>query len=228
MKSVLLLLLFSSALLAADEALDYSMPAAKMTDHHAPPPLPPITLLKNGEFAVQKIRLISDSRQEEQRVKEIRDTMEVLIKQIAGSSVELRFGESTLTAANFKDVPILQFGGKSDVASAGIEVRRKIDPAEKINVVDDIEKLLGGIKPLGRCDIAKEEFGIGISNPEKFRYELIEAMVNDAKKIQGMLGASYTIQINGLDKRMRWARRGFNQLELFLDYNFHIVPVPAK
>ena len=211
------------------EAMDYSMPVAMPSDSMADKqmrqqeyPIPPITLVKDGEFVIQKIRIVNDSRNEETRFSEMRETLQMLVNKAKEGGFELRFGQSIINNENYKDVPITGYANKSDVSSVKIEIKKEINPKDKGAVVSDVEKAIASLKLAGRSEIIREEFGIGILNPEKFRYELIQAIVKDAKTVQAMMGDDYQYNISGLDKRIRWVRYSFNQLELIIDYGLHI------
>ena len=207
------------------EAMDYSMPAEPMAEKQVRQqefPIPPITLVKDGEFVVQKIRIVNDSRNEETRYAEMRETIQLIVNKAKDGGFELRFGQSIINNENFKDIPISGYANKSDVSSVKIEIKKDINPKDKGAVVSDIDKAIASLKLVGRSEIIREEFGIGILNPEKFRYEIIQAIVKDAKTVQALMGDDYQYNISGLDKRIRWVRYSFNQLELVIDYSCHI------
>jgi hypothetical protein len=227
--TLLAVLLFAVGRLVSGEATDFSLsPAAVAEEISRRIELPPITMVMDAEFIIQKIRIVSDSRQEETRTEEIRQTLRRLVAAATEAGIIVRYGDSVVTAGNLEEVPIRPEGERPDVGDASLQLKQNLATATGDGLVDAIDRLLRDLKPEGRAEIVKEAFGIGIDTPEKWRYALLEKVVADGKRVQEMLGADYRLQITGLDQRIRWARYNLKQLELYYPYGFIVLPPDPK
>lgn len=224
---ILLSLTLAAATTWSSEAQVFSPSAASSVDADlkGSETIPPITLIRDAEFIIQKIRVVSDSRSEEVRTKEIRATLGEVVRRATASSIVVRFGESQIAPDQVNEVPIRSLS-KSDTAFAEIQLKQPLQGQTRNQIIDAIERILVDLKPEGRSEIIKTEFGIGLDNPEKLRQPLIEAMVKDIKQIHALINPNYQINITGLDQRLKWRRVAFAQLEFYLDYRFTITPPP--
>ena len=226
--SILLSLTWFVASAWPSEAVMFAPSAAAPADQqwHTNESVPPITLIRDAEFIIQKLRVVSDSRSAEVRTKEIRATLGEVVRRATASGIIVRFGESQVTPEQVGEIPIRDLSKSSDTSFAEIQLKQPLQGQTRTQIIDAIERSLVDLKPEGRSEIMKTEFGIGLDNPEKLRQPLIEAMVKDIKQIHALINPNYQINITGLDQRLKWRRVAFAQLEFYLDYRFTITPPP--
>ncbi|MGQ0801565.1 MAG: hypothetical protein ACT4NL_15815 [Pseudomarimonas sp.] len=59
---------------------------------------------------------------------------------------------------------------------------------------------------------------LGMNKPERYRYELIEAIAADSLKIRESVGAGCKVDLDGLNSRIEWERVGPTELLLYVPY----------
>jgi hypothetical protein len=82
---------------------------------------------------------------------------------------------------------------------------------EKDNVPASIAALTAFIKKArisGRTEIDPEgDVGLSLVTPEKYRYDIISKITEDAKKLKAAVGAKCRIELSGLANRVSWQLR---------------------
>jgi hypothetical protein len=76
----------------------------------------------------------------------------------------------------------------------------------------------------GRTEIFTGNLGLSIRNPEKYRYEVVQAVAEDVKKLREAFGDTFEIVVSGLDARLKWERSSVSEIELFLPYRYEVFP----
>jgi hypothetical protein len=97
---------------------------------------------------------------------------------------------------------------------------------EKDNVPAAIASLTSFIKKArisGRTEIEPEgEVGLSLVTPEKYRYDIISRITEDAKKLREAVGSKCRIQLSGLANRVSWQRSDISELTLYIPYQIQL------
>lgn len=187
---------------------------------------PAISINKQGDYLLQKITLINDTRSEEGRKQEIYATIERILSK-AGGQYQLLSGEgyrSVLNKGNFR-IDLNKDSSRPDVSRVTLYLRASITGS-----TEDGDKLVSNLRnfaresqKVGRTEIEVEkDTALGMSKPERYRYEVVAAIAEDAKKISRDLGAGCEIKLSRLDSRIEWGRASATELLLYIPYSMEI------
>ena len=76
---------------------------------------------------------------------------------------------------------------------------------------------------VGRTEIdAVGETALGMTKPERYRYELIGAISRDTGKVMQTLGSQCKAELDGLGSRIEWQRVSASELLLYIPYTMTI------
>lgn len=185
--------------------------------------MPAVTVKKTADFLVQKIRLINDSRSPELRKKEIIETLDRLIKaskKIKG--IELSYGDGFLVPVNLNDdsLQLIEDRKKSDTSYVNIFVKvslnKNLSPKQKIA---ELRGFISDADLVSRTEIETfGDIGLSIIGPEQYRYEILEKVVAENKKMKDVVGGVCEMKIAGLEGRVEWDRSGVAELTLYIRY----------
>ena len=64
--------------------------------------------------------------------------------------------------------------------------------------------------------------GLSLVKPEKYRYEIIAKISEDAKKLQETVGVQCKVELSGLSNRVSWQRTDISQLTLYVPYQVQL------
>ena len=189
--------------------------------------IPAVVLERRADFLVQRIRLTNDTRAEDARVKELHQTIRDMVADAAKRpGMALSYGDEFLipiTATSY-EVPLGSGGKRPDTSATEIYVKLALGPRD--NVPDSIASLNAFIKKArvsGRTEIEpSDEVGLSLVSPEKYRYDIIAKITEDAKKLQAALAAQCKVEISGLSNRVSWQRSDVSQLTLYIPYQIQL------
>jgi hypothetical protein len=189
--------------------------------------IPAVVLRRRGDFLVQRIRLTNDTRAEEARTSELHQTIRDMVSDAAKKpGMALSYGDEFLIpiSASATEVVLNATGKRPDTSSASIYV--KLALGEKDSVPSAIAALRAFIKKAkisGRTEIDPEgEIGLSLVAPEKYRYDIISKVTEDAKKLREAVGPKCRIQLSGLANRVSWQRSDVSELTLYIPYQIQL------
>jgi len=165
--------------------------------------IPAVVLQRRADFLVQSIRLTNDTRSGDARIKELQQTIRDMVSDAAKKpGIALSFGEEFLIpiSATATEVVFVPGGNRPDTSSTSIYVKMAL--GEKDDVPASIAALKAFIKKArisGRTEIDPEgDVGLSLVTPEKYRYDIISKITDDAKKLKAAVGAKCRIELSGL------------------------------
>lgn len=189
--------------------------------------IPSVVLQRRADFLVQRIRLTNDTRAEDARIRELQQTIRDMVSDAAKKpGIALSYGDEFLipisTAAT--EVVLSAGGKRPDTSSASIYVKMAL--AEKDDVPAAIANLTAFIRKArisGRTEIEPEgEVGLSLVAPEKYRYQIISKITEDARKLRESVGSKCRIQLSGLANRVSWQRSDVSELTLYIPYQIQL------
>jgi hypothetical protein len=187
---------------------------------------PAISITKQGDYLLQKITLINDTRSEDGRKQEIYATIEKILSKVGGQ-YQLLSGEGYRVALNKNNykVDLSKDSARPDVNRVTLYIRANISGSS-----EDGDKLIASLRnfaresqKIGRTEVEVEkDTAIGMNKPERYRYEVITAIAQDSKKITKDLGAGCEIKLSHLESRIEWGRASATELLLYIPYSMDI------
>jgi hypothetical protein len=189
--------------------------------------IPAVVLQRRADFLVQSIRLTNDTRAEDARIKELQQTIRDMVSDAARKpGIALSYGEEFLIpiSASATEVVLMPGGKRPDTSSVSIYVKMAL--GEKDNVPAAIATLTAFIKKArisGRTEIDPEgDVGLSLVTPEKYRYDIISKITDDAKKLKAAVGDKCRIELSGLANRVSWQRSDVSELTLYIPYQIQL------
>lgn len=187
---------------------------------------PAISLTKPGDYLLQQITLLNDTRDKAARTKELHDTITRLLS-AAGSRYRLLHGDAyrlTLTRDNHR-VPIEDDEKRPDAGLVTLQVGVDVgsDPGKAEVIIADMRRFIEGADKVGRTEIdIVGDTALGMNRPERFRYELIEAIAKDSQRLMGAMALDCKVELEGLNSRIEWQRVSAAELLLYIPYSMAI------
>lgn len=193
---------------------------------------PAISITKQGDYLLQKITLINDTRSEEGRKQEIYATIEKILTKVGGQ-YQLLSSEgyrSVLNKNNYK-VELNKDGARPDVSRVTLYIKANIagSTVDGDKQVANLRAFARDSQKVGRTEIEVEkDTALGMNKPERYRYEVIAAIAEDSKKITKGLGAGCQIKLSRLESRIEWGRASATELLLYIGYSMEISGCTAE
>lgn len=189
--------------------------------------IPAVVLTRRADFLVQRVQLSNDTRAEAARVNELQQTIRDMVSDAAKRpGIALSYGDEFLIpiSTNAVEVELVPGGSRPDTSRASIYVKMAL--GEKDDVPAAIASLKSFIKKArvaGRTEIFPEgDVGLSLVTPEKYRYDIIARITEDARKLRQTVGAQCRIEISGLSNRVSWQRSDVSELTLYIPYEVQL------
>jgi hypothetical protein len=188
--------------------------------------IPAIVLERRADFLVQRIRLTNDTRAEEGRRKEIYQTLRDMLTDSGKlTGIALGYGEDFLIpiTSNSYELP-LEKGSKPDTSATDIYVKMALSARDEVpKAIAQLTAFIKQARLAGRTEIEPQgDVGLSLVTPEKYRYDIIGKITEDARKLQSTIGSQCRIEINGLSNRVSWQRSDISQLTLYIPYQVQL------
>ncbi len=187
---------------------------------------PAVSLTRPGDYLLQPITLINDTRSEEGRKQEIYGTIEKMLA-ATGKRFDLIYNDTypmLLNTQNFR-VPLAKEDKRPDVSKVSLSVRTSIggEPAKAEALARELREFVEKAAHVGRTEIdVGHETALSLSRPERFRYELIKAIAEDTTKIRAQLGNGCRATVEGLSSRIEWRRVSASEFLMYIPYRMTI------
>lgn len=189
---------------------------------------PPIVVKKRADFLLLAISLTNDTQEPEHRRDEVYITLRSMISGVPkASGIELLTDDNVLTADNY-NIPLTPLAGRIYVSRVALYARVPLGESDDVgSVAEMLHAFAKSIKGAGRTEVAIGALGMGIRNPEKYRYDVIQAIAADVKKLRDMFGDGFEIVVKGLDTRLQWQRSSVSEVEFYLPFKYEVYPVKS-
>lgn len=189
--------------------------------------MPAITLKRKGDFLLQEVRFVNDSRSPDLRRKEIIDSIGKFIQSARGQSgIELSYGEGFLLPVDLTDdsLPIVNDKQRSDTNHVDVFVKSAVVESRPVkDQVTSLRNFIAAQKLTGRTEIERRgDIGLSIVGPEQYRYEILRRITQENERIREIVGANCSITVSGLEGRVSWERTGVDELTLFIGYGTEV------
>jgi hypothetical protein len=187
---------------------------------------PAVSLTKPGDFLLQTIVLSNDSRDAEMRKREIHETIARLIASAGGRYVVFYVDEYriALNRENYR-VELEEDDKRPDTNLVSLQIRVGIggDPTKAEAIIAEMRRFIRGADKIGRTEIEiKGDTALVMNKPERFRYELIDAIAKDSKRLMDAMALDCRVEIDGLNSRVEWERASAAELLLYIPYRMTI------
>lgn len=190
--------------------------------------MPAVTLKKQGDFLVQGVKIINDSRDKDLREKEIRESLQALVESARKlGNVQLAYGDEFLRTLDPKDKSLIfpKDGTRADTSYFRFSVKQKVN--QQLSAPEQetaLENFIKSAKKIGRTELdLSGETDLSIVNPEKYRYEVIQKIAEESTRLRQTIGQSCDIQLDGISNRVKWQRSGITELVIYIPYRTQLM-----
>jgi len=197
--------------------------------------IPAIKLLKRADSILLEVTVTNDSRKKEMRYEEIHKTLHDMIKKSAKyKNIVLGYGDGvfrSLDVGNYKGIVLTENRNVNDTTHTTIFVKTSLEgkKGNSSKLIQDIKAFISDVQLAGRTEFDRGDNPIlTIINPEKYRYDLINKISEDAKKVSGSFGDDYRVTVTGLQQPLLWERASIDEMYLFIIYRYQIVPLNSS
>ena len=193
---------------------------------------PAISITKQGDYVLQAIMLVNDTRNKDARKLEIYATVEKLLSR-AGKQYQILQDDAfrTVLDRSYYQVELQEDPKRPDTSKLRLQIRLDINgtPEQSEKLIRALRDFVKEAHKVGRTEIDLDaDTSLGMNKPERYRYELIEAISSDSQKIAGVLGAGCKVALDGLNSRIEWMRVGATELLLYVPYSMSVTDCSAS
>lgn len=188
---------------------------------------PAVGLRRKADFLVQQVTIRGDTRDADQREKEIRAMLRRAIEMAARSEVELAQGDYILTRLTIETASEIELQNDRRPDSQQIIFLVKAPLAsqtiEQAQVA--IRRFIETVPETGRAQM--DEMGdatLSVVGPDSYRDQIIAAVAADAKRQAAVVGSDYAVELTGLNMPVQWSRSGPGEVLLFIPYELSVLP----
>ncbi len=203
-------------------------------------PLPHVVVRRRADFVIFSITGVCDTRDEAQRLSELRETLGAMI-QAAGDDPEIELsrletiaGEDPLVVP-FEEESIEEgfrstYQSRPDTTFVQLLIKTPINPDDTLQTAAGrIERFVEGLETVGRSEfVLADNETLSIVDPAQYRYEIIDAIAADANRIAATLGEGYAARFEGLEQEVSWYRSDVLELTLYIPHRMEVVPTPTE
>lgn len=191
---------------------------------------PAIYIEKRGDFLLLDVRVLNDSRERDERIRDLELTISNIIEaakkqpDITLNLVEDGFVRP-LTKIAFMDT--VRPGNQPDTSYANLKVKTDIPKGdvEAYKLVRKLDEFVDSLKGTGRTRIITyEDVAVSVIDPFQYRDEVRKKVLGEMTATLAQLGPDYVIVPRGLDGNVSWVRSGDLNLKFYMDYAYQIYP----
>jgi hypothetical protein len=189
--------------------------------------MPAVAVTKQADFLVQNIRLINDSRAPELRRQEIFGTIErMLARAQRERGMALSYGTGFLEPTDLTSDALQLIADRQRVDTSYVDIYAKVqfDPSRSArDQIAALRDFIAEADRIGRTEIdALGDIGVSIVGPEQYRYEIIQQIAAENRRLQQALGNQCQVAISGLEGRVQWERTDVSELTLYIPYGVEV------
>ena len=187
---------------------------------------PAISITRKGDYLLQELKLVNDSRDEAARRRELHETIGTLLA-AADGRYELLHGDTYrvgLDRSNYR-VEVEDDDERDDTSQVSIFLRLGLnaDSVDADAQIRALREFAASTRRAGRTEIdLVGETALGMNRPERYRYELLDAIARDAQKVTEAMRLDCRIALDGLNSRLEWQRVSAAELMLYIPYTMTI------
>ena len=210
-------------------AQEHRMETVAVTGSRISESIPGVVLKRQGDFLLLDVVVESDSREFSLRKQEIEATVENLLTQAKNeSSITVSIDANGLIypLESSEDLPIYS-GSRPDTSRTSLILRTPI-PQNIQNIQELVTRLQvfgNNVEEVGRAAIsATGDPAVSVVNPEQYRMDVIETVLEEIDMVTRELGTNYRVVITGLDRRMQWRGTDATNVIFYIPYSYSIIP----
>jgi hypothetical protein len=189
---------------------------------------PQVTLAKRADNLLTKVTVVCDTRDQSQRRAELKSTLRNMIraatqdKRVAlgtGDEIVAAFDETMLDEVIVPDA-------KADTSRATVLIKTAVSANDTFDAATGrIKAFVERTQKVGRTEILLNSgWELSIVGPNQYRPDVAKLVAEDARRMAGLFGDSYGVQVEGLQLPVSWYQSGPLDLALYIPYRLTVRP----
>ncbi len=193
--------------------------------------VPHIYLKRRADFVIVALQVRSDTRDFSQRQNEMREALRALQARARDGQVTLALvNDSTGLVREFSMAAaeeLVRADRRPDTSVLTIRLRTPAAAADTLETIQArIDRFVAQTPKPGRIEMETGASELTLINPEQYRAAMLAEIAADGRTIAALLGASYGVEVGGLERQVAWQRSGDLELTLFVPYGLAVRPQP--
>lgn len=192
--------------------------------------MPAVGLRRPADYLVQSVVIRGDTRDLEQRRREIRAMLSDAIRRADQARIELAYGDyilTPLTLANVEEVT-LEGDNRPDSERVVFLAKARLAGTQSGEAAEaQIKRFIDAVPEVGRAQMDSwDDSTLSIVGPDSYRPEIAARIAEDANAMAARMGENYAVEVEGLNMPVQWVRSGPGEVLLYIPYKLTIVPRP--
>ncbi len=201
---------------------------ASRLSEYDPNQTPQVTLHKRADNLITAVTVVCDTRDQSQGRNELKQTLRNMIRAAAndrtvklglGSEVVGVFDESMLDAVIVPDA-------KADTSRATVVIKTAVSAEDTFDAATGrIKAFVARTAKVGRTEVLLNSgWELTLINPSQYRPEVAPLVAEDARRMAGLFGDGYGVEVLGLQLPVSWYQAGPLDLALYIPYRLTVRP----
>jgi hypothetical protein len=187
---------------------------------------PVVGLRRRADSAVMRLTISSDSRDADDRTREIHTMVAAALDRAPAAGVELVVGAFDLiplTRANYRSLPMLP-AGRVDTSRVELMIKVRLTGSAE-EAQKQLKDFAQAIPRTGRA-LVEPPGGITLTivDPDQYRDRIVELVAESARHYAAMFGPDYGVQVMGIDGQVAWSQVSPTEVFLYVPYSYVVVP----
>ncbi len=188
-----------------------------------------IGLRRPADNAVQRVWIVSDSRDVDVRCREVLAMLDAAFARADGAGVQLVDGEFELKPIKRADYSCasLSGAGRADTSKVEFYVKAPVaagaggGPAPRQRIATYIKSV-----PVSGRSLMETRGGLTLTivNPDQYRDQVVKLVAEQSLRYAGYFGPDYGVEVGGLDRDLRWSQVSETEVFLYIPYVFTVGP----
>ena len=181
----------------------------------------PIALRKSADSVTLSVTLRNSVRNAVDRNDQLMETVFSIIDAAeASDGIRAHNGNISLSTRN-KKVSIFSSSNESSHVQLFILGDLKVGEDVYQKTVE-LKSFLEELNPVGETVLEEGNIGLSVKNPQGYRAEILELVLDDINNIKATLGGKVQMNINGLDGRVVVKQVNESEVDLLIPYSFSL------
>lgn len=189
---------------------------------------PAVGLRRVADFAVMRVTIAGDTRDQDRRRQEIFGMVRSAIDLAGRSGVELGIGDfivEPLTLANYQTLSLVN-DGRPDTDRVTFLVKVRLTGAgDAAAAIERIDRFVRAVPANGRAEIRRiGDLTLSVVAPDQYRPQILDLVATDSRAVAARFGPAYAVEAKGLDRPVEWMRASLTEVFLYVPYNITVRP----
>ncbi len=188
---------------------------------------PTASLKRRADFAVIALEIRNDTRDQSQRLSEMREALRGLQSRARPGAVTLAIVDDdvgivrpfSLAAAE----DLIRADRRPDTSTITVRLRTPISANDTLESVQQrITEFVNQAPKPGRTEMEIGESQLTMVGVDRYREQLLQAIAADGQSAANLFGSGYSVSVSGLESQVAWLRTGDLELTLFIPYSLGV------